>query len=163
VKFITNNTVGDNYTYLTFAASGVAPGTYSATSGISLQLEAYDGTKFFCPITPSLLRVKVLDPSTLTNKLSIEVAARPYNPNIAPDLFILSPAFHTWNDSPQPKNNQVMQYTIGTGYEVIQVSFPTTNGTAPTNVVWETRNGLTGTATGSQIFKTNAYENRQGR
>jgi hypothetical protein len=48
-----------------------------------------------------------------------------------------------------------MEYIIGTGYEVVQVSFPTTNGSAPTQVIWETRSGFTGTASSGQIFKTN--------
>jgi hypothetical protein len=48
----------------------------------------------------------------------------------------------------------MMKYEIGTGYEVVQVSFPTTNGKAPSKYEWETRSGLTGTALGGQIFKT---------
>jgi hypothetical protein len=54
-----------------------------------------------------------------------------------------------------------MEYTIGTGYEVIQVSFPTTNGQPPAKYEWETRSGLTGIAVGSQIFKT--YTNENGK
>jgi hypothetical protein len=48
----------------------------------------------------------------------------------------------------------MMKYEIGTGYEVIQVSFPTTNGAILSRYEWETRSGLTGTASGGQIFKT---------
>ncbi|MDR0606885.1 MAG: hypothetical protein LBG52_00680 [Candidatus Peribacteria bacterium] len=55
-----------------------------------------------------------------------------------------------------------MEYTIGTGYEVIQVGFPTTNGKAPSKYEWETRSGLTGTATGNQIFKTVVNNTKQG-
>jgi hypothetical protein len=55
-----------------------------------------------------------------------------------------------------------MEYNIGTGYEVIQVSFPTTNGQAPVKYEWETRSGLTGSATGTQIFKTYANPPKQG-
>jgi hypothetical protein len=55
-----------------------------------------------------------------------------------------------------------MEYAIGTGYEVIQVSFPTTNGQAPAKYEWETRSGLTGLATGTQIFKTLANGAKQG-
>jgi hypothetical protein len=55
-----------------------------------------------------------------------------------------------------------MEYTIGTGYEVIQVSFPTTNGQPPVKYEWETWSGLKGSATGSQIFKTLARSPKQG-
>jgi hypothetical protein len=55
-----------------------------------------------------------------------------------------------------------MEYSIGTGYEVIQVSFPTTNGQPPTRYEWETRSGLTGSAIGGQIFKTFANGSKQG-
>jgi hypothetical protein len=55
-----------------------------------------------------------------------------------------------------------MEYSIGTGYEVIQVSFPTTNGKAPATYEWETQSGLTGLATGNQIFKTFANNSKQG-
>jgi hypothetical protein len=66
------------------------------------------------------------------------------------------------NNDPIAKTNQVMEYDIGTGYEVIQVSFPTTNGKPPAKYEWETRSGLTGTATGSQIFKTYSVYSHQG-
>jgi hypothetical protein len=56
-----------------------------------------------------------------------------------------------------PKTNQVMEYAIGTGYEVIQVSFTTTNNQPPAKYEWETRSGLKGIATKNQIFKTNFY------
>ncbi|MDR0607304.1 MAG: hypothetical protein LBG52_02900 [Candidatus Peribacteria bacterium] len=55
-----------------------------------------------------------------------------------------------------------MSYTIGTGYEVIQVSFPTTNGSAPARYERETRSGLTGLATGNQIFETYQKTIEQG-
>jgi hypothetical protein len=40
-----------------------------------------------------------------------------------------------------------MSYEIGTGYEVIELAFSTTNGVAPMFYERETRSGLTGTAT----------------
>jgi hypothetical protein len=56
----------------------------------------------------------------------------------------------------------VLEYTVGTGYEVIQVSFATTDGQPPAKYEWETRSGLKGIATGSQIFGTYSVGNHQG-
>ncbi|MDR2415911.1 MAG: hypothetical protein LBD75_04865 [Candidatus Peribacteria bacterium] len=52
------------------------------------------------------------------------------------------------------KTNQVMQFTVNTGYEVRQISFPLTTNVAPAGIEWATRSGLTGTATGNHIIKT---------
>jgi hypothetical protein len=155
VKFIAYNTIGNVDPYLTLAASGVVPGTYTASSKIKIQREAYDGTILTCTPNNGIVAVNVVDPTTLNNKLPLQTTVRPYNTAISPDLFIQNPAFHMYNSSPLPKKNQVMEYTIGTGYEVIMIAFPTTNGQAPTNVIWETRSGLTGTASNTQIVKGN--------
>jgi hypothetical protein len=52
------------------------------------------------------------------------------------------------------KTNQVMSFTVSTGYEVRQISFPLTTNLAPTSIEWSTRSGLTGTAVGNKIIKT---------
>jgi hypothetical protein len=52
------------------------------------------------------------------------------------------------------KTNQVMSFTVGTGYEVRQISFPKTTNIAPTGIEWATRSGRTGTAIGNQIITT---------
>ena len=50
-----------------------------------------------------------------------------------------------------------MQYTINTGYEVRQISFPFSTDIAPNTIERETRSGLTGTATSNQILKLYTY------
>jgi hypothetical protein len=52
------------------------------------------------------------------------------------------------------KTNQIMEFTIGTGYEVRQISFPRTTQVAPASIEWATRSGRTGTATGDKIMYT---------
>jgi hypothetical protein len=62
-----------------------------------------------------------------------------------------------YNDDPLPKTDQVMTFTVGTGYEVRQISFPFSTDTKPTSIERATRSGLTGTATSNQIIKTYNY------
>jgi hypothetical protein len=52
------------------------------------------------------------------------------------------------------KTNQMMQFTVSTGYEVRQISFPLTTNTKPAKIERTTRSGLSGTAVGTQIFAT---------
>jgi hypothetical protein len=52
------------------------------------------------------------------------------------------------------KTNQVMEFTVETGYEVRQISFPLTTNIAPAYIQRATRSGFTGTAIGKQIIKT---------
>jgi hypothetical protein len=47
-----------------------------------------------------------------------------------------------------------MQFTVGTGYEVRQISFPFFTNTKPAGIERATRSGLTGTATNNQIIRT---------
>jgi hypothetical protein len=48
----------------------------------------------------------------------------------------------------------MMQFTVGTGYEVRQISFPFSTDVKPASIERATRSGLTGTATNNQIIKT---------
>ncbi|GHV25643.1 hypothetical protein FACS1894176_04640 [Bacteroidia bacterium] len=47
-----------------------------------------------------------------------------------------------------------MAFTVGTGYEVRQISFPRGTNTAPSYIEWATWSGLTGLAVGNEIIKT---------
>ena len=59
-----------------------------------------------------------------------------------------------YNPDGVAKTDQVMEFRIGTGYEVRQVSFPFATNVAPATVERSTRSGITGTAVGNQIIKT---------
>jgi hypothetical protein len=51
----------------------------------------------------------------------------------------------------------MVQFTVGTGYEVRQISFPFSRDTKPAGIERATQNGLTGTAIGNQIVKLYSY------
>ncbi|MDR0651658.1 MAG: hypothetical protein LBG59_10115 [Candidatus Peribacteria bacterium] len=137
-------------------SSGVAPGIYKGDT-IILELETYDGeiikfsTGAFYGMSP--VSFNILNPSTLPNKMDLFVGSNGfYNPDIDLNYVGSAPEFRLVNPYPTEKHNQVMSFTIGTGYEVMEVGFPTISSSIPpTNVMRETWSGLTGTATGNQI------------
>ena len=55
-----------------------------------------------------------------------------------------------------------MEYVVESGYDVLQISFPTTNGNPPANLERKTWSGLTGVAASGEVFKTVFYEGKQG-
>jgi hypothetical protein len=99
------------------------------------------------------MKVTVLDPTTLDNKLLLRGSTRQYA-SIASDFYTRSLLWYILNDSPAAKHNQYMEYVVGSGYQVIHMGFPITppTSTKPTSIEYATSSGTTGIALDSQIM-----------
>jgi hypothetical protein len=132
------NVMGSALCNVTLSASGTAPGTYTTTTGVIMRGEMYDGTLLTLH-NPTKIIANVLDSTQLSNKLNITFDDTTLYKAISDDFYMRAPrTISIYNDSPVTLTNQIIEYSIGSGYEVIEMVFPTSAG-KPATIAWETK------------------------
>jgi hypothetical protein len=96
----------------------VIAGQYTAPEPLKIEVTMFDDLTY--TFSGPTYAVNIIDSSSLTNKMKLALSNSAYNTTLSPEMFIPL-KFFFYNDSPFSKTHQVMEYTIGTGYEVVQV------------------------------------------